>query len=403
MKKIFLLSVLSVSLSLSWCITTQAQQNESGIVFRKDAFADVLKESARTGKLVFIDCYTSWCAPCKWMEKNVFVNDTAATYYNDTFINYKIDMEKGEGPALRERYNVQVFPTYLFINSKGELVHKATSRMELPEFIEEGKKALDPARSLASMEKAFNSGRRSKENLLAYALALQKTDRNKADTVSKMLIAQLTDADLQTPLGWQTIQAFSWDENEKLGKYFTAHVKEYTKKYDAAAVNKMQERLLSTTLYGLIRKKDSTAFYARLSPWLNTTDAGLQKKALMMEAEFYLTTANVKNFVKVTDKGLAGVMQTDDAGLSFLARRCQYQAAGDKQFLQQAYKLAKRAAVIAPREYSNQGTLAKICQELGNKPEALEAAEAAYQLSLLETSKIQKIAQKELDEIKEMK
>jgi thiol-disulfide isomerase/thioredoxin len=403
MKKIFLLSMLSAGVLLSCYITAQAQQNEAGIVFRKDAFAAVLKESARTGKLVFIDCYTSWCAPCKWMEKNIFVNDTAATYYNNTFINYKIDMEKGEGPALRQRYNVQVFPTYLFINGKGELVHKATSRMELPEFIEEGKKALDPARSLTAMEKAFNSGRRSKENLLAYALALQKTDRNKADTVSQMLIAQLTDADLQTPLGWQTIQAFAWDEKEKLGKYFLAHVEEYTKKYDAVAVNKMQDRLLSTALYGLIRKKDSVAFYARLAPWLNSTDAGLQKKSLMMEAEFYLTIADVKNFVRVTDKALQGVMQKDDAGLSFLARRCQYLSGGNKNFLQQAYKLAKQAAVIAPREYSNQGTLAKICQELGNKPEALEAAEAAYQLSLLETSKIQKIAQKELDEIKEMK
>jgi thiol-disulfide isomerase/thioredoxin len=403
MKKLFFLGSLSLGILLSGGLLAQAPQNEAGIVFRNDAFAAVLKESARTGKLVFIDCYTSWCAPCKWMEKNVFVNDTAATYYNTTFINYKIDMEKGEGPELRKRYNVQVFPTYLFLNSKGELVHKATSRMELPEFIEEGKKALDPARSLASMEKAFNSGNRSKANLLAYALALQKTDRNKADTVSKLLIGQLTEADLQTALGWQTIQAFAWDENEKLGKYFTTHISDYTKQFDAAAVTKMQDRLLSTALYGLIRKKDSTAFYARLAPWLKSSDAGLQKKAAMMEAEYYLTTADAKNFIRVTDKALLGAMQQDDAGLSFLARRCQYLAACNKPMLQQAYKLAKRAATIAPREYSNQGTLAKICQELGNKPEALEAAAAAYQLSLLETSKIQKIAQKELDEIKEMK
>lgn len=403
MKKIFLLSMLSVGLSLSWCNRTQAQENEAGIVFRKDAFADVLKESARTGKLVFIDCYTSWCGPCKWMEKNIFVNDTAAKYYNATFINYKIDMEKGEGPELRQRYGVQVFPTYLFLNSKGEMVHKATSRMELPEFIEEGKKALDPTRSLTAMEKAFNNGERSKENLLSYALALQKTDRNKADTVSKMLIAQLTNADMLSPLGWKTMQAFSWDENEKMGKYFTAHVKEYTKKYDAAAVSNMQERLLSTALYGLIRKKDSTAFYARLSPWLKSSDAGVQMKTAKIEAEFYLTTADVKNFVRVTDKAMEGVLKQDDLSLSYLARRCQYLTKGDKAFLQQAYKLAKRAVEIAPEEYGNQGTLSKICKDLGNKPEALVAAEAAYRLSLAETSKIQKIAQKELDEIKEMK
>ncbi|MBO9733146.1 MAG: thioredoxin family protein [Chitinophaga sp.] len=403
MKKLFLLNMLSLSFLLSGSIQAQTQQPETGIVFRQDAFADVLKESARTGKLVFIDCYTSWCAPCKWMEKNVFVNDTAARYYNTTFINYKIDMEKGEGPELRKRYGVQVFPTYLFINGKGELVHKATSRMELPEFIEEGKKALDPKRSLAAMEKAFNSGNRSKENLLSYAKALQKTDRNKADSISGLLIAQLTEKDMLTSLGWQTIQAFAWDENEKLGNFFTAHVNEYTKKFDTAEVNKVQERLLNTALYGLIRKKDSTAFFTRLAPWSNASDPALQKKALMMQAEYYLTTSDAKNFIRVTDIALEGVMKKDDIGLSFLGRRCQYLAGGNKAFLQQAYKLAKRAVIIDPKEYGNQGTLARICQELGNKPEALEAAEAAYQLSLQETSKIQKIAQKELDEIKEMK
>jgi len=403
MKKKLWSKVLSVGMLLSTCFTLQAQQSETGIVFRKDAFAEVLKESARTGKLLFVDCYTSWCSPCKWMEKNVFVNDTVAAYYNTTFINYKIDMEKGEGPALRQRYQVQSFPTYLFLNSKGEVVHKAASRMEMTEFVDEGKKAMDPKRSLAAMERAFNNGQRSKENLLSYALALQKSDRIKSDTVARMLMDQLTEADLQAPLGWQVIQTFVWDENDKLGKYFIAHADEYTKKYGTAATGKVQDRLLSTALYGLIRKKDSAAFFTRLAPWQQSQDANVQRKAVMMEAEYYVTTADVKNFVRVTDKGLQGVMQQDDAGLSFLARHSQYVAAGNKGFLQQAYKLAKRAVLIAPKEYSNQGTLARICQELGNKPEALEAAEAAYQLSLLETSKIQKIAQKELDEIKQMK
>jgi len=33
-------------------------------------------------------------------------------------------MEKGEGPRLAERYNVRAYPTFLLINSEGELVHR---------------------------------------------------------------------------------------------------------------------------------------------------------------------------------------------------------------------------------------------------------------------------------------
>ncbi len=399
MRRIF--STLGIAFLLTGSMQATAQQ-ETGIIFRKDAFSAVLAESAASGRPVFIDCYTSWCSPCKWMEKNVFVNDTAASFYNAKFINYKIDMEKGEGPALRQRYGVQVFPTYLFINAQGELIHKATSKMEVAEFVEEGKKALDPSRSFASLEKAFAAGKRSNEILLAYAQALQRTDRQRADSVSGLLIKQLKDTDMQTPLGWSVIQSFAWDEKDRLGAYFLAHLQDYTKKYGEAPVAKVQERLMSSALYGMIRRNDSTAFFARLAPWKAAADPVVQKKALMMEADFYLSNHHAAQFIQVTDKGLHGLLKADDMSLSFLARRCEYLGAGNKAVLQQAYKLASRAVEIDPKEYGNQSTLAKVCQAAGMKPEAIRAAEAAYQLSLQETSKIQNLAKKHLDEIKAM-
>ncbi len=179
----------------------------------------------------------------------------------------------------------------------------------------------------------------------------------------------------------QAIQSFAWNENDRLGKYFTTHLNDYTQKFDAASVAKMQERLTNTALYELIRKKDSAGFYNRLAPWLKSADAGLQKKAVMMEAEYYLTTSDVKNFVKVTDRGLQGVMQNDDMGLSFLARRCQY--LGQKpRAAQQAYKLAKRAAVINPENTASWGTLAKVASQRSSKEEALVAAEKQHRLSV---------------------
>jgi uncharacterized protein YyaL (SSP411 family) len=53
-------------------------------------------------KPIFVDCYTSWCAPCKKMEQTVFVNDTVYKFYNEHFINFKVDMEKGEGVEMKK-------------------------------------------------------------------------------------------------------------------------------------------------------------------------------------------------------------------------------------------------------------------------------------------------------------
>ncbi len=396
------LKTLSLSAILSVCIFASAQAQE-GIRFNSQGeFKAVLAESAKTGKLIFMDCYTSWCAPCKWMEKNVFVNDTVAAFYNARFVNYKMDMEKGEGPALNKRYGVKVYPTYLFLNGKGEVVHKATSRMEADKFMDEARKALDPKRSFTALEKKFNDGNRSNEVLLEYAIALQYFNRQKADSVGQLLIVQLKDGDLLTELGWRTIQQFTWSETDRLGAYFVQHRDAYAGKFGEEPVKKMHERLISSALYGLIRKKDSTAFFTRLAPWKQSPEQELQKKAFQLEAEYYLTSGNIAGFVKLTDSALEGPMKNDDMGLGFIARRSSYITGKNRQVLEQAYKMAKRAAEINPEEYSNQSTYAKACQDMGYKAEALKAAEKTYQLALKETSKIQGLAQKLLDEIKAM-
>lgn len=50
-------------------ITTFAQE---GVNFRKLTFTEALAQAKQENKLVFMDCYTSWCGPCKNMTEKVF-------------------------------------------------------------------------------------------------------------------------------------------------------------------------------------------------------------------------------------------------------------------------------------------------------------------------------------------
>ena len=90
-------------------------QNRS-IEFREGDWSGLLKTAAKKDKLIFLDCYTSWCGPCKMLAKNVFTNDTVADFYNRNFICVKMDMEKGEGPELAKKYKVAAYPTLLYVN-----------------------------------------------------------------------------------------------------------------------------------------------------------------------------------------------------------------------------------------------------------------------------------------------
>ncbi|MGN6399328.1 MAG: hypothetical protein ACTHMD_02670, partial [Flavisolibacter sp.] len=131
-------------------------------------------------------------------------------------------------------------------------------------------------------------------------------------------------------------------------------------------------------------------------------DKQIQRNVAMLEMEYYLEVNNPDSFVRVANRAMKGILEYNDADLSFVARRALYMAKGNNAILQEALVLARRAVVLNPEEYSNQGTLASICLELKLKEEGLVAAKKARQLADASTSKIQKLAQELLDKIEQL-
>jgi len=101
------------------------EKEYKGIQFFEGTWKEALKESKKTGKPIFMDAYTSWCGPCKMMAKRVFTNENVGNFYNENFINIKMDMEKGEGPVLAKKYGVTAYPTLFFINADGAQIGKS--------------------------------------------------------------------------------------------------------------------------------------------------------------------------------------------------------------------------------------------------------------------------------------
>ncbi len=393
--RIILLSLLVPSIAL-------AQENKPTIAFQKITFAQALQQSKQSGKLIFVDCYTSWCAPCKWMEQNVFVNDSVYKYFNKHFINFKIDMEKGEGVQLREKYKVGSFPTYLFLDDNGDIIHRTASRMEASEFLKQGQIANNPALSYSALKKKYDAGDRSNALLFKYTIALQKIDRQKADEVEKELVSKITDQELNSELGWQIVDQLANNENDRLGKYFLSHKELYQKIAGKDAVKSLSNRLGLYTMYQLTRDKDSTAFFSRLSEMKIDKDKKVQRNVAMLEMEYYLTVNNADSFVVVSNRAMNGILEYNDADLSFIARRADYVGKDNPKILNQALILARKAVQLNPEEYSNQGTLASICLDLKLKEEGLVAAKKARELANESTSKIQKLAQALLDKIEQL-
>ncbi len=113
--------------------TKSASANAAdGIQFTDASWRDILKKAKAEKKVIFLDAYASWCGPCKLLQKNVFTKKAVGDFYNEKFINVKMDMEKGEGPALSQVYPLEAYPTLLFIDGNGRVLKKVLG-LQTPE------------------------------------------------------------------------------------------------------------------------------------------------------------------------------------------------------------------------------------------------------------------------------
>ena len=117
---------------------------EEGVKFLDNvAWEEVMKQAKEQDKLIFVDCYTSWCGPCKMLMSDVFPLKEVGEYMNPRFVSVKYDVEKGEGVKFKERYAGEVvsYPTLLVIDAEGNLVHKLVGYRPssyLPDLIQRG-------------------------------------------------------------------------------------------------------------------------------------------------------------------------------------------------------------------------------------------------------------------------
>ncbi len=168
------LSALSILLSLIVMSTLSGQ----GITFGH-SWEEAQAKAKKENKIIFVDGYASWCGPCKRLAKKIFPLEEVGQYFNQHFINLKLDMEKEEARSFRKTHPVHAYPTLFFISPDGKTIHKirgaprtadallAQARLAVKKF--------DPSQDL---EKKYEAGSRDKPFLISYASALRKAGKS---------------------------------------------------------------------------------------------------------------------------------------------------------------------------------------------------------------------------------
>lgn len=167
------LVILSTSASLRAQLiegqTNKVAAQETGINWTTGLSWEQVKQKAKQeNKYIFIDAYTTWCGPCKAMDKYVYPNDTVASFFNEKFISVKAQMDVtdkddqrirdwyDDATTIRTEYVVEAYPSFIFLSPEGKIVQKEQGYRPVQQFIAIGNDALKPGRTYNDPYKGYN-------------------------------------------------------------------------------------------------------------------------------------------------------------------------------------------------------------------------------------------------------
>ena len=246
--------------------TTENQQKtnettEVGIRFFNGSWKEALAESKKTGKPIFMDCYTKWCVPCKRLATEVFILPEVGNYFNSRFINVKMDMETTEGKALNKEYQVTGYPTLLFMDGDGHILHRIVGAPPVNILLKEGTRVSN-GKGYVSMNKEYEAGNRQPAFIVEYMEVLDIAGNGeKAAQVCSDYFKTLDKSKLKEREYWDLFCNYMKDVDSDATKYVYKNREEFAKLFGEKDVKRKLNKLYSGGAYRYWKEVDGNGIF----------------------------------------------------------------------------------------------------------------------------------------------
>ncbi len=367
-----------ISTLLFGALVSTFAQNRS-IKFINNSMDKALAEAQKTDKLIFIDAYTTWCGPCKWMAANIFTNDTVADFYNENFINLKLNMEKDEGLEFAKTQSVRYYPTLLFMNKNGEVVHKKVGTMIKPiEYVDFGKSAKNPKGNLVGMNERFVGGEKSPEFIEEYLEVLSGA-YEPTDKALNAYYSELSEDQFINPKTVEIIKMYDKSVDSKAMTYILSHRDEFESAYPEEI-----EQLLYKNHQAWVMEQatgeqsDRKELEKRMIAVKKRNIIGWQKIILIADLSELKKEKRMEEFCEIAAADVGEYFADDKNALNSFAWTL-FENTDNKEYLEEAVKWTDMVISEEPNP-AVLDTKANLLYKLERKEEAIEAQTAAIEL-----------------------
>jgi len=380
---------------------------DKGIQFEHGLNWDEVQAKAKAeNKYIFVDCFATWCGPCKAMDKEVYPLDTVGNYFNKKFICIKLQLDStkadneetkswyADARRMVQQYKISAFPSFLFFSPDGKMVHKGIGYKGTLEFMELGTDAINPVKQYYTLLEKYNKGEKDPKAMvflanMAGSLNEQQDEKRISQDYIQHYLFKLKEEALYTRDNLNFIRAFTQTSNDPGFKILYNNAGKIDKLMDDPA-------FVEGYVNWIIAKEeiDPIIFPAGKTPpisvdW-NKIRATIVKKYNTSYADYSTTGAKIRWYGWKKDwpefaRNTAIFLEKYNSNMSPFDMNTKlwdiFQHSTKKEELIVAIKLEKEYLQKNPEDANAMDTYANLLYKMGNKQDALTWEEKSTKLA----------------------
>ncbi|MDM8158446.1 thioredoxin domain-containing protein [Labilibaculum sp. K2S] len=351
-----------------------------GIEFEHGTFSEALAKAKKENKIVFMDCYTTWCGPCKMLAKNIFTQDEVGAFFNKNFVSVKMDMESEAGKPLMEKYQVSAFPTLLWLDAEGNIQHKMVGAGDANTLLETAGVALDTKNNWAALNKQFEKGNRSSEFMQKYIMTSTKAGIDTKEAVDSYFSSKKTE-ELINSEDAELIANVVTSVSDPIYVFVLKNKTKFYAVADKAQVDQFLEYTMLGEMAQLVRKGDLEALSLKKKELIALDKEVGTKMVAFLDMNMLQSDPDQEKFYQaMADYGIKYDFNNFQNLNQYAWTIAEAKEDLDKELVNKAVKMAKRSVELNAN-FENIDTYACILNKAGRKEDAIIQAKKSVELA----------------------
>jgi tetratricopeptide (TPR) repeat protein len=314
------------------------------------------------------------------MAKTIFTQKELGDFYNKNFVNIKMDMETEEGKPLVKKYQVGMYPTLLWLDSDGNLVHKTMGVQDAKALIETGTLAADRDNNCYALTKRYEKGERGTDFMQKYLMASSKAGMNNLEAAAKYYSGKKPE-DCINSVDAEIISYTIYNFSNPIFQFMLKNKAAFYKVYNKTDIDGYLEYALMREMGRFANVKEDAEINEKKKEIIACDPVLGAKVAAFMDVNMHKKNPDEQKYYNA----LADYVIKYDFDNSQNLNRDAWKIAElkidvSKELLNKALKMAKRSVELN-ENFANVDTYAFILNRIGRKDEALIQAKKSLQLA----------------------